>query len=672
MLAYLALHLGSYCSREAMYEVLWADEDDPQVVANRFRVTLASLRRHLEPEEVPFGSVLDVSEPKMVRLRPETVSCDVFEFRTLWRQGKKEEALLLAQEPLLPAYYDEWAVNSRNHYDHLIETLTPQAEVRSVPFAASANAEQTPPSPRISPEQRIVSLPLALTHFFGREREKQTLLTLLHTNRLVTLTGIGGIGKTRLAVETAKEIEWNCLFVSLEHAATLDQVNAALRKAIGANLQEPTPLTTQLGEFLTRHGETLLILDNTEHLVESTASLCLALLGEFPSLHLLNVGRQRLNLPGEAVLSLPPLETAPASVPVENLLQFPSVALFVDRAAKARPDFLFSARNADAIAEICTRLEGIPLALELAAAHVVAQTPGQIAHSLRRDLLELKSRQRGLPERHRALRTVFETSLNLLPSDVRAFCCQLAALQKEWTLEGARAMTGCERAEEYLETLVASSWLMCSEDETQGVMRFAFMETTCQFLKHRDAAEETPPDWDRGGNLIINGNFETDRSDQLWITNRGGMFAHPFLVPFGWKGVDSVNINVPTFAVFPNGIPSGTNVAAVGDHTLSGRLFQDVDAVLTSQTTYTLTAWIGNRLDYSGSGRITLETVSGQILADSSEVEPPKGTFQQVHLTFTADDTTPCLGEGLRVGLERLNGYQANFDGICLTASQAE
>lgn len=672
MLAYLALHLGSYCSREAMYEVLWADEDDPQVVANRFRVTLASLRRHLEPEGVPFGSVLDVSEPKMVRLRPETVSCDVFEFRTLWRQGKKEEALLLAQEPLLPAYYDEWAVSNRNHYDHLIGTLNPQAESYSHLPVTSVGAERTPPAPRISSEHRVVSLPLALTHFFGREHEKQTLLTLLNTNRLVTLTGLGGIGKTRLAIETAKEIEWNCLFVSLEYTTTSNQLNAALLKATGTNSQELTPFATQLGEFLTQYGETLLILDNTEHLVESVASLCLALLNKFPSLHLLNVGRQRLDLPGEAVLAVPPLEIASAAVPVENLLQFPSVALFVDRAAKARPDFVFSVRNADAIAEICTRLEGIPLALELAAAHVVAQTPGQIAHFLRRDLFELKSRQRGLPERHRALRTVFETSLNLLSSEVRAFCSQLSALQKDWTLEGARAMTGCEQTEEYLELLVASSWMTCSEDERQGVMRFAFMETTRQFLKHRDSATETPLDWERDGNLLVNGNFETDRSDQLWITNRAGLFAHPFIVPFGWKGVDSVNINVPTFAVFPNGIPSGTNVAVAGDHTLTGRLFQDVDAILTPQTTYTLSAWIGNRLDYSGSGRVCLETVSGQMLVDIGEIEPAKGTFQQVHLTYTADDATPCLGEGLRVRLERVNGYQASFDGICLTVLPAQ
>ena len=670
MLAYLALHLGSYCSREALYEILWQDEDY-SVVANRFRVALASLRKQLEPEGTVFGSVLDVSEPRMVRLRPETVSCDVFEFRTLWRSGRKAEALQLAKEPLLPSFIDEWAVNNREHYEHLIETLSPNSAIE---------AHETPPVlrsdtiPRLeaSSEKRLSVLPLYLTRFFGREKERQQLRALLQENRLVTLTGMGGIGKTRLAVEVAGEFGGSSLFVPLETVTDAAQIGEVLAKTLGATLERHAPLDEQLSRCLEPLGETLLLLDNAEHLTESIAAFALSLLAHSPALHLLIVSRQRLGLAGEAVCILAPLEIPAESPSLENGMQSPCIALFVDRAAKARPDFVYSSRNADAIAEICVRLEGIPLAIELAAAHVISQTPGQLASALRQSVTDLKSRQRGLPERHRSLQTVFDTSLKLLPPDVRAFFLALAVFQNQWTIEAARDMTGSERSAEFLERLVESSLLLCREDERLGVMCFSLMETVRQLALQARAEGKTTEQWQTIDNLIINGDFEADRPDALWISVRGGLFAHPFLVATGWQGVDSVNINVPSFAAFPNGVPHGTNTAVVGDHTMQGRLFQNVAAQLTAGTTYTLSAWIGNRLDYSGSGRTVLETVSGEILADSGTITPEKGTFQKVILTFTAENGSPLLGENLRVALERSEGLQANFDGVCLTTSSAE
>ncbi len=670
MLAYLALHLGSYCSREALYEILWPEEDF-QVVANRFRVALASLRRQLEPEGTIFGSVLDVSEPHMVRLRPETVTCDVFEFRTLWRSGRKAEALQLAKEPLLPNFYDDWAVNNREHYEHLIETLNPDAAIESdyalTPVLKSAGVALLD----IPSEKRLSVLPLYLTRFFGREKEQQTLLTLLQDNRLVTLTGMGGIGKTRLAVEVAADCGWNCLFVPLEKVTDATQFYEALAKTLGATLERHAPLEEQVFRLLDSLGETLLILDNTEHLTESVAPFTVSLLAHSPALHILVASRQRLGISGEAVCILTPLEVPDASRSPENVLHSASIALFVDRAAKARPDFVFSARNAEAIGEICARVEGIPLAIELAAAHIISQTPGQIAYTLRQGIMDLRSRQRGLPERHRSLQTVFDTSLRLLPPDVREFFLALAVFQSEWTIESARNMTGCAQSADFLELLVESSLLLCREDERLGVMCFSFMDTVRQFALYARADTAAFSEEQTMDNLLVNGDFEADRPDALWINVRGGLFAHPFIVAAGWQGVDSVNVNLPSFAAFPNGIPFGTNVAVVGDHTMQGRLFQDVAAQLTAGTTYTLSAWVGNRLDYYGSGRVCLETVSGQILADSGVIAPEKGTFQKVVLTFTAESDSPHLGEGLRVALERPDGLQANFDGVCLTISSS-
>ena len=208
MLAYLALHLGSPCPREVLYEALWPEEEH-EVVANRFRVALASTRRQLEPDPTPFGTVLDVSEPRMVRLRSETGSCDVFDFETLWRSGRKEEALRLTQQPLLPDNYEDWAINVRTHYEILAQSLPlTNSSLSNQLLSNQSLPNQSPPAPSlsnqslsgentsgltVSPSMRqpsdfpsapqvdpdIRSLPLYLTRFFGREEEQKNCLLCL-------------------------------------------------------------------------------------------------------------------------------------------------------------------------------------------------------------------------------------------------------------------------------------------------------------------------------------------------------------------------------------------------------------------------------------------------------------------------------------------------------------
>jgi predicted ATPase len=668
MLAYLALHLGSYCPREEMYEALWPEEE-VELVANRFRVTLASLRRQLEPEGAPFGSVLDVSEPRMVRLRPETVACDVSQFEALWRFGKEQEAQLLAEQPLLPGFYEEWAIEARTRYQLLaLDTESPAAS----PGKASAPTVE-PAAPAVSflphPKQPA-ALPLFLTRFFGREQERNRLIELIRTHRLVTISGIGGVGKTRLAVEIARQIALDCYFVELTPVAQPEDLAAALLKPFGI-LPDPTlALEDQLSRLLSRRGEVLIILDNVEALVDAVATLAVRLLGAVPDLHLLVTSRQALDIPGEAVLPLSPLPIPIEPVASAQLLDWPAVALFVDRATNSRPDFVPSTRNLEAIREICATVEGIPLALELAAAHVVSQTPGQIAHKLRSDATDLSSRQRGLSERHRSLRTVIETSLELLPAEVQTFFFTLVRFQSDWTIETARTMTDCERAEEYLEMLASASLLECREDERLGVMRFSCLATVRQFVLH--AAPGGPATaTDAAENLLVNGSFEQDRPGPLWITNDAGMFALPFIVPTGWKGDGSVNVNAPSYAAFSRGIPDGTNTAVVGDHTRNGRLYQDVDAMLLPGATYILSAWVGNRISYGGGGRIVLETAGGRLLAASEPISPPEGAFVQVTLSFTAGIEADESGEQLRVVLERTHGMQANFDDVRLIVAPA-
>ena len=218
LLAYLALRLGRHCPREELCVAIWPEEDDTQIVANRLRVTLASLRRQLEPSGIPFGTVLDAAGTGRIRLREETVWCDAVAFEQALKAGRQEEAALLLTGTLLPGYYDDWVVRERERFDALQETL----QEKPTPAGVSG---QTPQEKIFLPIRReagevpapVVSypLPLYLTRYFGREQEKQRLLALICEKRLVTITGPGGMGKTRLAVETAQRMQTPSVFVAL-------------------------------------------------------------------------------------------------------------------------------------------------------------------------------------------------------------------------------------------------------------------------------------------------------------------------------------------------------------------------------------------------------------------------------------------------------------------------
>jgi predicted ATPase len=691
LLAYLALNLGRLCPREELYEAIWP-EDDLQLVRNRLRVALASLRRQMEPSGAPFGAVIDVGMPGQVRLRAQTVWCDVPAFEAAIREGRPQEAARLARGVLLPGYYDEWAISARERCEALRDGLEPASESASIPPMPAISAPAQPSNHRLPPY---------LTRFYGRQVERDSLLHLLDAHRLVTITGPGGIGKTRLAVETARGASWPAIFVPLTDLAMTDAHPTATPEERLSNptpntehptpntLPAATPMEQRLCEAILRalllppgaadareerliaalqgRGPTLLLLDNTERLIDPVAALALRLLTVLPDLRLLVTGRLRLDVYGEALLPLRQLEIPVSPPPLEQLVQLPAAALFLDRARAALPDFALAPRHADALYEICRRLEGIPLALELAAAHVTAQSLEQIVQSLRQDNANLKSRQKGRPERHRSLRAVIETTLELLPQEARAFLFTLARFQGRWTVERAQLLTGSRHCEEFLELLVNSSLLERRENEQRGVVEFSCLETIRQFILQTYPDEAALSDTCAADNLLVNGSFEADRPSDAWLNMGGALFPFPFVVPAGWQGVDSVNVNVPGYAAFPRGIPDGANTAVVGDHTRNaGRLFQDVEAVVTPGTTCVLGVWVGSRVNYSGTGRVRLETTAGRLLADSGVVKPEAGMFERVELTYTADADF-AAGERLRVVLEYVDGNQINFDDARLT-----
>ncbi len=347
-----------------------------------------------------------------------------------------------------------------------------------------------PPSLPASVSAPAGQLPASLTRFFGREKEIASVSALLSApeTRLVTLTGMGGAGKTRLALEIAKRLRGTfgdaLCFVPLADVTNAQRIPDAIRDALGRGRSAsgaPPPPLTALVEAL-RERPFLLILDNCEHLADAATAFLRDLLAEVSPLICLVTSRQRLGIAGEREFPVLPLPTPgdahdePAAP--EQLAGFASVALFADRARAARPDFAVTTGNAADVAALCRRLEGIPLALELAAARSGALSPAQMLSQLERRFDFLVSRERDVAPRHRSLRAALDWSCALLPADLARFFAHLSLFRGGWTHEAA-ALVGAvtpARALEYLELLQDGS-LVLAREQRDGAMRFRMLET---------------------------------------------------------------------------------------------------------------------------------------------------------------------------------------------------
>ena len=262
------------------------------------------------------------------------------------------------------------------------------------------------------------NLPALTTGFVGRESELAELLRLLAspTSRLVTLLGPGGVGKTRLALEAAAAAEpaflngvWLAQLAGVDNPAALPW---SLADAVGLPLAGAEPPEVQLLNFL-RHRELLLVLDNFEPLIGKAAlDLVWRILQQAPAVKLLITSRERLNLAAEWLVDLAGLPF-PAGSGRGDAQAYPAVQLFVRRSHRVRPDFVLDAGAGEAVARICQLTEGLPLAIELAAAWMRTLPPAQIAEELARGLALLASTAHDIPERHRSMAAVFEHSWTL-------------------------------------------------------------------------------------------------------------------------------------------------------------------------------------------------------------------------------------------------------------------
>src|SRR6266508_3369429 len=289
------------------------------------------------------------------------------------------------------------------------------------------------------------NLPAQLTSFVGRKREITEVKQLLSNTRLLTLTGPGGTGKTRLSIQVANELldQYPDGVWMVELAPILDPLLVSRTTAIAIGLRdEPQrPVMDMLCDYL-REKHMLILLDNCEHLVDACAQMADTLLHACPHIQILASSREVFGIAGETVylvpsLALPDIQHLP---PVESLSQYEAIKLFIDRATSAVPKFKLTNENASSIAQICCQLDGIPLAIELAAGKIRALSAGQIAQRIDDRFRLLSGGSRTALPRHQTLQAAIEWSYNLLSSAEQVLFSRLSVFVGGWTLEAAESV----------------------------------------------------------------------------------------------------------------------------------------------------------------------------------------------------------------------------------------
>jgi predicted ATPase/transcriptional regulator with XRE-family HTH domain len=412
-----------------------------------------------------------------------------------------ELASLLAQ--FIPALYIE---DEPETITRLME-LAAQARGESLPssgqitFSRSVQREITETIEVLEPSQKH-NLPVQLTSFIGREDEIAEVKRLLRQARgvqegikrsliprLVTLTGAGGSGKTRLALQVAVELfdafpdgVWFVDFAPLNDPALLVQT---VGNVLNVRQSQHQSLEIALNHYV-RDKTLLLILDNCEHLIESCAQLAETILGAGPMVSILATSRETLNIPGEYIYPVPLLSTPhPDNMPPsEALPRYEAVRLFIERASAALPSFALTDGNAPAVVQICHHLDGIPLALELAAARVKLMQVEEIAARLEDRFRLLSGGSRTALPRHQTLHGLIDWSYDLLSEKEGALLRQLAVFSGSCTLEAAEAIYKDEATLDLLSQLVNKS-LILVEQQPGIETRYRLLETIREYAREK-------------------------------------------------------------------------------------------------------------------------------------------------------------------------------------------
>jgi predicted ATPase len=353
---------------------------------------------------------------------------------------------------------------------------------------------------------RPANLPVPTTRFVGREKEKVELGALIERTdvRIVSLTGFGGIGKTRLALQVAEEISGRfpggATFVPLDSARDADQLIAAICRAVGVRETAEQTLLDSLKEHLaaTSRAPMLLMLDNFEQLL-AVAPTVAELIAAGPGLKVVVTSRSPLHVYGEHEFPVPPLALPEAGAlpPLDRLTEYEAVALFLQRAQAVKPDFALTKENAPAIVEICARLDGLPLALELAAARVKLLSPSAMQSRLEKRLQLLTGGSLDLPERQRTLRGAIEWSYDLLNEDEQKLFRRLSVFVDGCTLEAIEAVCSApgDLDVDPLDgmTSMVDKSLMRQVAAAGEELRFVMLDTLREYALERLAASPDEP-----------------------------------------------------------------------------------------------------------------------------------------------------------------------------------
>jgi predicted ATPase/class 3 adenylate cyclase len=334
------------------------------------------------------------------------------------------------------------------------------------------------------------NLPAQASSFVGRERDLVRVADALAASPVITLTGVGGVGKTRLALQVAAEVlprfrdgAWMCELAAVrDHAGVVDAVAAVFRVTArpGRSLEE------SLVAYL-RDQELLVVLDNCEHVLRPAATLVAAIEGACPNVRVLATSREGLNIPGEQILVVPSLGLPEEGADVEAAGDCEAVRLFAERARAAKADFAVDATNGADVVAICTRLDGVPLAIELAAARIPTMNPSELARRLDRRFRLLSGGNRIAIERHQTLRATIDWSYDLLTEAEQRLLERLSVFAGGCTLGAVEAVCAGDLVEiddvyELLANLVARSLVVV---DTGRDTRYRLLETIRRYGEER-------------------------------------------------------------------------------------------------------------------------------------------------------------------------------------------
>jgi len=354
------------------------------------------------------------------------------------------------------------------------------------------------------------NIPVPLTSFIGREKELKDIAKLLSASRLLTVIGPGGVGKTRLAIQTAhasiKKFKDGVCWVELVGLQDGSLIPQEIAQALDVREVSNQPMLETLKTHL-KSKELLLVLDNCEHLIEACAQTVESLLAACPKLKILATSRERLDLFNETTWNVPslPLPEIQKSLSLKQLKEFASIELFVERAGNVKSDFILTEQNAASVAQICNRLDGIPLAIELASARIKVLSVDEIASRLNDRFSLLTSGMRTALPRQQTLRAAIDWSHDLLTEPEQILFRRLSVFAGGFTLEAAEAV--CSQGElkrsdilDSLGRLVDKSLVVVETDSEIGETRYHLLETIREYALEKLVGKGEAPAI-RGGHL---------------------------------------------------------------------------------------------------------------------------------------------------------------------------